>query len=120
MPSVLRGLLAAQVFHIDRPLGLREQQGTLAAGDGLRAYHALFDICSRRDLEHDLCQDLLDQRSQSAGAGLELQGSFGRCLEASLARDPRVTYLPLEAVPKIFDIKLLNSPISFSILCFAR
>jgi hypothetical protein len=55
--------------------------------DRLLGHDALAHVAAGGELEHDLEEDLLDDRAQAAGAGLALERLVGHRLEGVLRED---------------------------------
>src|SRR5438093_2500816 len=84
-PGSGRGV--ANLVVLDQPIEAVEQQRWLVVLDDLGVDDDLLDVAARRDVEHDVEQDVLDHGPQAACAGLELERVLGGRLERVLGED---------------------------------
>src|SRR5207253_913445 len=76
-------LVAGSLLLATRDLGLVgvDEQGLAVAIDAVLVDDDLLDVRQRRQVEHDVQERVLDDRTQAAGAGTALEGAFGDGLE---------------------------------------
>ena len=74
-------------MRVGHDAGLGHEHRRLALLDRFTGHHAFADVIARRQLELDVEQGVLDDRAQSAGAGLADQRLVGDRLERVLGED---------------------------------